>query len=170
VEAESWGGPPVDVLGCVVGARGIVGRGRLGVVALEHVVAFSEGCVLTLLLAFRGARDAAVWEAEFGGHDARFGVRFPDGRRATTVGHSFVGWARSTDRPEAPMLVEVGAESSSDRYDYRCRQQLWLWPLPPAADFELVVAWPAAGLDETAMIVDGRAVVEASARAQPFWE
>jgi hypothetical protein len=152
------------------------------VVALEHVVAFPEGCTLTLHLAIRrAALDDSAWEGVVGSHygaepgptanegGLKFGVRFPDGSKATTVEHPFRGWAHPTDKPEPPMLVEAGSESSSNEQTFRGHQRLWLWPLPPPVVFELVVEWRNIGIDQTSATIDGSAVVRAAQHAAPFW-
>lgn len=42
---------------------------------------------------------------------------------------------------------------------------LWLWPLPPPAPIELVVAWPDLDLPEAGCTLDGAAIVAAAADA-----
>lgn len=182
MDSTSWQGPPTDVLGQVVPIQRYVGRTDHAVVALHHVTAFREGCVLTLRLAVRrGALDDSAWASVLGNHlgsdpdlaatgaGLKFGVRFPDGSRATTVEHGFRGWAHPSDRPEPPMLVEAGSESSgNDRY-CDSHQRLWLWPLPPPVPFEFVVEWPSMGLDLTSTTLDGNGIVQAAERALPLW-
>ncbi len=171
MDAASWVAPPTDVLGRAVPIQVFVARTARAVVALEHVVAYAEGCVLTLHLAVRrGAQDDSAWDDVVGpAGGLKVGVRFPDGSRATTVEHPFRGWAHPTDRPERPMLVECGSESSSDAHHFDCHQRLWLWPLPRPVTFDLVVEWPAVGIDQTSAPIDGSAIVHAAQHATPFW-
>ncbi|MGI5241531.1 hypothetical protein [Dactylosporangium sp. CA-139066] len=177
MDAAAWQAPPMDVLGRTVPIQQFVAQTGRAVVALEHAVAFREGCVLALHLAVRReALDDSAWEGVVGSHygaepegGLKFGVRFPDGSAATTVEHPFPGWARPTDKPERPMLVEAGSESSSDERNYRCHQRLWLWPLPPPVAFELVVEWRNVGIGQASATVDGHAVVGAAQHAAPFW-
>jgi hypothetical protein len=178
----SWQGPPTDVLGTVVPVQQFVARTDHAVVALQHLIALPEGCILSLRLAVRrGSLDESAWNDVLGtasvGHPdltapeegLTFGVRFPDGSRATTVEHSIKGWAPRSDRPERPMLVEIGSESSSDDQYFNGRQELWIWPLPPLGPFEFVVEWQSLGLDLTSHTLDGSAVVRAAEDARPFW-
>lgn len=172
----------MDVLGHAVPIQQFVARTDHTVVALQYVIAFPEGCILTLRLAVRrGSLDDSAWEGVLGRHlggdpdltategGLKFGVRFPDGSRATTVEHAFRGWAHPSDRPERPMLVEAGSDSSSNDQYYDSHQRLWLWPLPPSGPFEFVVEWQSMGLDLTSTTLDGSAVVRAADHALPFW-
>lgn len=182
MDTTSWQGPPADVLGHVVPVQRVVARTRHAVIALQHLVAFPEGCTLELQLAVRrGSLDDSTWRAVVAGHlgadpgpaegeaGLKLGVRFPDGAKATTVDHAFRGWAHPTDRPERPLLVDAGSDASSDDQEYRSRQRLWLWPLPPPLPFELVVAWEDMGLPLTSTVLDGSAVVDAAQHTEPLW-
>jgi hypothetical protein len=182
MDTASWQGPPTDVLGQAVPIQQFVVRTRDLVVALQHVVAFPEGCVLTLHLAVRrGPLDDSAWEGLLESHSGadpgrtatgeglKVGVRFPDGSTATTVEHPFPGWAHPADRPEPPMLIEAGGGSSSNDQYYDSQQRLWLWPLPPPVPFELVVEWRHMGVDRTSSTLDGGAIVRAARFALPFW-
>jgi len=187
----AWHGPPSDVLGHPAPIQQFVTRTDHAVVALQQVIAFPEGCSLTLRIAVRrnSPRDSlaeSVWERLHGSHtgrhfdaeptdaeptdaDLKFGVRFPDGSRATTVDHAFRGWAHPTDRPEPPMLIEAGGQSSSGDWRYDSDQLLWLWPLPAPGPFEFVIEWQKMGIDITATTLDGTAIARAAEQAVPYW-
>jgi hypothetical protein len=182
MNAAAWQGPPRDVLGCAVPVQQFLARTDRAVVALPHAVAFRQGCLLSLDVAVqRGPLDEPAWsslvDGSFTRHpgatgledDLKFGVRFPDGSRATTVGHAFRGWAKPTDRPEPHMLVEAGAASSSGQRSYHKHRQLWLWPLPPAAPFEFVIEWASLGIDSVSVELDGNAIARAGEKALPYW-
>lgn len=182
MDAASWHAPPTDFLGRTVPTERFVAKTDRAVVALEHAVAFPEGCVLTLHLAVRRrALDDSAWEAvvadSYGAEPdptaneggLKLGVLFPDGSRATIVEHPFPGWAPPTDKPEPPMLVEAGSDSSSDEQNYHCHQRLWLWPLPPPVGFELVVEWRNVGIGQASATIDGSAIARAAQHAAPFW-
>ncbi|MCW2929064.1 MAG: hypothetical protein JWM19_26 [Actinomycetia bacterium] len=182
MNATAWQGPPTDILGRAVPIQQFVARTDHTVVALQHVIAFPEGCILTLHVAVqRGSLDEPAWnglvENPFAadpeltpteGH-LKLGVRFPDGSRATTVDHAFRGWAHPTDRPEPPMLIEADGESSSSNRVYHGRRQLWLWPLPPPDPFEFVIEWHSMGIGTTSILLDGGAIVRAAQQALPYW-
>jgi hypothetical protein len=178
----SWQGPPRDILGGAVLLQRLFAQTERAVVALRHVVAYPDGCSLSLRLAVRrGALEPAVWERLTGrlsgqepagrpaDDDLKFGVRFPDGTRATSVDNAFSGWGRSTDRPEPPMLVETGADYAGTDSYLESDRELWLWPLPPPEPFEFVVEWRALGIGTTAGTLDGAAIAGAAELARPYW-
>lgn len=182
MSATAWQGPPRDILGHAVPVQQFVARTDHTVIALQHVIAFPEGCNITLHTAVRrGSLDEAAWnrlvESDYGGYptatraegNLKFGVRFPDGSRATTVDHPFHGWTPPTDRPEPPMLIEAGGGSSSSDQSYDSDRQLWLWPLPPPGPFEFVMEWQSMGIDITSVTLDGSAIVRAAEQALPYW-
>jgi len=81
-----------------------VARTNHTIVALHQVLAFPEGCILSVHLAVkRGPLDESAWNDLVTSHSRRylevtepgdalkFGVRFPDGSRATILDHAFRG-------------------------------------------------------------------------------
>lgn len=181
MSATAWQGPPTDILGCAVPIQQFVARTDHTVVALQQVIAFPEGCILTLHVSVRrGSLDETAWNRLVGHpgrldagpateHDLKLGVQFLDGSRATTIDHAFPGWAHPTDRPEPPMLIAAGGETSSSDGFYQSHHRLWLWPLPPLAPFEFVIEWRGMGIDTTSILIDGSAIVSAAEQALPYW-
>ncbi|MEU0793171.1 hypothetical protein ABZ342_24115 [Amycolatopsis sp. NPDC005961] len=146
--------PPEDVLGCPVPIARFVARTELAVVALQHVVAYPGGCSLHLHLSVRrGSLDAVTWEGIAASHAGGFPGPADDGLQF---------------RVSEGSLVEVGGGASYDDRRYRGDRQLWLSPLP-AGPFEFSVEWRKVGLARTATTIDGQAIVEAAARAEPYW-
>jgi hypothetical protein len=182
MNAAAWQGPPTDVLGHPVPLQQFVARTARTVVALRHVIALPEGCGFSLHMVIRrGSLDEPAWKGMLedhadgdpfstpGGEDLRFGVRFPDDSKATTVDNAFRGWTRPTGRPEAPMLIDVGGESSSGDRSYQGDRRLWLWPLPLPEPFEFVLERRGMGIGETSVMLDGNAIVRAAEQALPYW-
>ena len=182
MSATAWQRPPGDILGQPVPIQQFVARTDQAVVALRDVIAFPEGCSFSLHMVIRrGSLDEPAWKALLGSHteadpfttpfgdDLKFGVRFPGGSKATTVGNAFRGWSHPTDRPQPPMLVDVGGESSSSDRSYQGDRRLWLWPLPPPDPFEFVLGWRSLGIDTTSVMLDGSAIVRAAQQARPYW-
>jgi hypothetical protein len=182
MNATAWQEPPREILGYTVPIQQFVARTDHAVVALQHAISFQEGCVLNLHVAVQhGSLNESTWnglvEGSFGRDpeftrteaDLKFGVRFPDGSRATTVDHAFRGWAHPTDRPEPPMLIEAGAESSGSDQFYQSYRRLWLWPLPPPGPFEFVIKWQGMGIGPASIQLDGSAIIRAAEQALPYW-
>ncbi|RBQ15541.1 hypothetical protein DP939_34770 [Spongiactinospora rosea] len=102
----------------------------------------------------------------------RFGVRFGDGTKATTVGQRFDGVRLRQDPPSPPRLSLLfgGVSMRSGGEDAAVSLVgLWLWPLPPAETFELAAEWPAGGVELSIVSVDGAAIVAAARRSVPYW-
>jgi hypothetical protein len=182
MSATAWQRPPSDVLGQPVPIQQFVARTDQAVVALRDVIAFPEGCSFSLHMVIRrDSLDEPAWHALLGSHaetdpfvtpfgdDLKFGVRFPDGLRATTYEHAFRDWAHPTDRPEPPTLIEAGGTSAGGDQSYQTHRRLWLWPLPPAESFEFVIEWRSMGIDQTSIQLNGSAIVHAAGQAMPYW-
>lgn len=67
------------------------------------------------------------------------------------------------------MLSNQGQGGGGGGSTYSGGDQLWLWPAPPAGPIELVVQWPALGVEETRVVLDGTAMRELTDRAKPYW-
>lgn len=93
----------------------------------------------------------------------RFGLAWPDGGRATNIDH----WGRTRPDADAPVHgLEPKGGGGSDREH---SQVVWAWPLPGTGDLRVVVEWPAFGIDETTVPIDGGMLGEAARRARPVW-
>lgn len=146
--------PPDDMLGCPVPIARFVARTELAVVALQHVVAYPEGCALHMQLAIRrGSLDAETWDRIDSSHAG---------------GYPGPADAALQFRVSEGSLVDVGGGSSSNDRSYRGDRQLWLSPLP-AGPVEFSVEWRKVGLTRTSITLDGRAIAEAADRAEPYW-
>jgi hypothetical protein len=186
----SWAGPPDRVLGGTVPIERTLFRSEALVIVFTSAVAFPEGAKLHIRMAARRVEgvNADTWwdrrELLYGGPHhlgarlgrslddeiLRFGVRFPDGSKATTVGGRPHHGEWPPPRPEGPLLQYNGGGggSGSDHFVSSSRS-LWLWPLPTPEPFEFVVEWPAFGVPLTFVEIDGAPIVAAADRAQPYW-
>jgi hypothetical protein len=141
------------------------------IIVLIEIRAFTTGCVLELDFVARPEgpvedRPSVRFTRAAAGGGPRIGVRFADGRKAINGEHVL----EPESAPEPPILRGFVGAGFHRRDTYvRLREQLWLWPLPPAEDFELVVAWPGMGIQEVHSVLDGAAIVAASAESQPYW-
>lgn len=190
-EPPVWFQPPEDELASLVPARQLLARTDRdrGVVLLpSHIDAFREGCSFRIRISAH--RQEAMDESE--GHEIhetamdgagfrhrgaraglpdellRFGVQFRDGRKATTTGVPAFPHQHDQE-PAGPLLTQHGGGRKGGDRLATSTWSLWLWPLPPAEPFDLVVAWPALGANLTRVELSGRDIVEAASRAGSPW-
>lgn len=176
---------PRDRLGCAAGGPLVVARSAAAVIGLQAVFAYPEGCELQLRAIVRraeGQSEEDWWRLHhtFLGPPPRHpgsipetmlrtGVQFADGRRATNTFRPYL--PGTPDRPPAePVLTDGHGGTSSGDDEISIEKTLWLWPLPPAEPFHLVVQWPAAGIALTRAELDGAAIVSAAADSVPLWD
>ena len=179
-----WFQPPADVLAGLVPDRRVIATAPGVTVLLSHIDAYATGCHVRLqVVALRSgtADEDAWWELEgvLFGHRGRhrrrsgalpddvprFGVQFADGTKATTTAFPR---APHDDEPEGPVLVPHGGGGGGGGGQIVLDHHLWLWPLPPPEPFDLVVAWPAVGIELTRIEVDGAAIHAAAADVVPL--
>ncbi|GIJ43323.1 hypothetical protein Val02_02090 [Virgisporangium aliadipatigenens] len=133
------------------------------VVALGDLHAYPNGFAFTLTVVLRepqregGGRflrhfHARPLPADF----LRFGLRFADGTVLTNLD------PRPADPDEeGPRLLPQGGSGGQRRHE----QRYWVWPLPPSGPVDVVCEWPARGIPETTVALDGDVVREAAGRA-----
>lgn len=185
LELPSWVDPPAAEIGTVMPLGLVVARSANAVVVLPAVRAYSTGCLLLVDVASRqeslSAEDwwdlsrAGMWPFPFmfrGGplpsRLMRFGVRYPDGTKATTVDRR-PHMARDAEPPPGPLL-SYAPGGGGVRGAGHSSFGLWLWPLPPAEPIEFAVEWPVAGIGLTIAGLDGAAIVAAAGRTPRYWE
>jgi hypothetical protein len=188
-ESPPWSGPPARETGAMLAVDQTVARSANVVVRLPTIRAFSPGCMLDVEVVSRqaGLSDDDWWQLHLlalgsfrrlrGGEALpakllRLGVRYADGRKATTIESRAPRRKQPSDQPPAGPLLSLrpagsgtrgGAEVHSSRFG------LWLWPLPPAEAFEFAVEWPFGGIEFTIAGLDGAAIVAAASRSAYYW-
>ena len=106
----------------------------------------------------------------------RFGVQFPDGRKATVYGSRARGVRMATastvtahvsrnELPDGPLLQPRGGGGGATHW----RQDFWLWPLPPRGELLLACEWPELGVELSTAVIQGELVLEAASRARELW-
>ena len=98
----------------------------------------------------------------------RCGIETADGRKVTTIDSFRPAPTSFAEAGNMLTLRSVGGSSGDSQWS--ARHDLWLWQFPPAAPLRLVVEWPAVGIPETSLWLDGEMLAEASLRVQPFWK
>lgn len=184
VAFASWMGPGDLELPGGLDWVTVIGSSPTTVVSLEAWRVTSQGVVVSLAIrvAERGRRARkALWE-RLGVHHGRghlafvlppgglrFGFRFADGRRVTSLDEG--AWHSMPDDvdpfeyvPDHPCLDGVGRSTVGVS---TWQRDLWLWPLPPAGPLTVVCAWPDRGIAETTVELDGDEIAGAAARARP---
>lgn len=170
-EPPPWFQPPSQHLAALVADRRVVARSADTAVVLSHLDVFPTGCSIRVRVAMvrpegmSGAdwqdrlhgRRLGTWDAHAGG--LRFGVDLGDAGRATTDDRH----GPHREQPEGPVLHQHGGGGNGSRSEYTINHHLWLWPLPPAGPFDLVVQWQDQGIEETRVELDGAAIVAAAA-------
>jgi hypothetical protein len=169
----AWIGPPENELGVAVPLRRILFRGDDLAIALIGVVAYSNGLELQVVLRRRELaeepdpmlfhmRSRHSRTGELTPEVLRFGVEYPDGRKATNLGNPFpVG----NEEPTAPVLMERGGGGGGRSWNFG----YWLWPLPPPGPLRVVIEWPVAGVPLTDVELDGDLIASAAAEVDVLW-
>ena len=144
-------GPPDLVLGQPVPTLVVVARGPSLVVAVDRVVAYPTGFELGVTAR---TRDEPVHGSFDAGHRRRWGgtAAFPGESLQVRVGAGLT-------------VLPVSGSGTQARFD----QRYWVAPLPSPGPLPIVVEWPARGLGETRVELDGVAIVDAAGRAETLW-
>lgn len=171
--------PPRDELPALFAASEIVGRAEDVVIALLGARVFSDGVELLVDRHLRrGNRDERAWQLaqmDFAGHwgqssrgpeRLRWGLVLGNGERLF-LDDRFGGGFESEQEGHTVRMSGGGGSGTGD--GYTMHDGLWLWPLPPDGPLELVVQWPAFGLVESRVILDGGRLRALGAEARKLW-
>ena len=95
--------------------------------------------------------------------ELRFGMLWPDGRRAETLSP----WQHPMEDAgrDGFHLHPEGGHGGGLTW----RSDLWLWPLPPPGPVTVYLRWDARDVPETATWLDLTSVVEAADQAEELW-
>jgi hypothetical protein len=110
----------------------------------------------------------------------RFGVEFADGAKATNTGDrpltnlaggtSHVSTAVSQSEAQQTPVGPVLHTGSGGGGGGNWRQNIWIWPLPPAGRLTFVCQWPEAGIELTRHDIDAQPILDAATRAQVLFD
>lgn len=174
---------PQDVTPGVVAVEVMLGRTTTAAVAVGRLRVYPSGFALPLLVRLvdsprmheepleggRGFRTdnksfpgsfswgfRPGWAHEQGLPDdlLRVGIVFADGRAVTNLDTAGLG----TGGDISLSILGLGGRRS---WDY----ELWVRPLPPSGPLGLLCQWPAKGIPETRVDLDGAAILQAASRA-----
>jgi hypothetical protein len=165
----------------------IVATSDAAVVALRHVSAYPDGCMLDYMAA---AKLDASWPADntrrrdvlrslftvSDGHQPlNFELRLGDGRTSSTLAAVDLRIRATADEdvgldPEPPVMMGLpgdGAFVSGGVVEQH--QPVWLWPLPPPDVLHISVNWTKFGIHDVTHDIDGATLVAAAHSSRSFW-
>jgi hypothetical protein len=175
-----WAGPPENVLGGVAPLRVVLARTERVAVAAIGANGYPTGVRFDVVVRMRPLEEGDDAFDPFGHHlrrrrprgegwpppdVLRFGVAFPDGRKATTL-ESPMWRGSDVGDPQGPVLQPRGGGGGGGN---SWTLGLWLWPLPPPGTIDFVCEWPAEKIPETRVAVETAPLLEAAARAETLW-
>ena len=143
MSATAWQRPPGDVLGHPVPIQQFVARTDQAVVALRDVIAFREGCSLSLHMVIRRGSLYAPPKNPLSRHIQTQPPTSP--RSATPISASFLPVSRAPppstapsvasppNQPPEPLIVDDGGEDSRGAPGHPSDLRHWRSPLPPPA-------------------------------------
>jgi hypothetical protein len=185
----AWCAPPAEEMGAILVSRLKLAHSVNVAIIVPTIQVFSTGCLINVDIAMRRHTLSPdgfealqrsmffplITTPEVGqlpDQLLRFGVRFADGTKATTVGQRFGRRSLPQDPPPGPQLSLLlpGVSARSDDEDSSVTTMgLWLWPSPPRDTFEFAVEWPAGGIELSIVRLDGAAIVDAAHQVIPYW-
>lgn len=177
-----WWQAPENELPVLVAAPEILAATDHVAVAVAGVAVYSDGIELRIERRLRRHGVALQEWNELTGafmEHMPYGSAYPGGRfrvgmvlvDGTTVTDAspFFGAGDPMAQPDGYVLSRREQGGGGGMHAYSSADHLWLWPLPPDGEIEIVMQWPAFGIGETRVIIDAGTVSELSARARPFW-
>lgn len=179
-QLPEWFVPPALELPAVVPLEAILAQTDRVTLAVESARVFGNGATLEI----RGVRrrtdetdrewDTLARDRGGIGHRAfddptslRFGILYPDGRKALTDAQP--PWPSPESTAPPAVLRQVGGSGSGGERERTILLSLWLWPLPEPGPHRLVAEWQAAGIPESWWEFDGAPLHAAARRARPYW-
>jgi hypothetical protein len=186
-ELPPWSGPPPLETGAVLAVEQTVARSANVVVRLPTIRAFHPGCMFDIEVVSRqGELSEDDWwdlhTSVYGGYHRlsrgaplprrllRLGVRYADGRKATTIQSRPRRGPGCDETPDGPLLSCTPGNSGMHGRELGFSGfGLWLWPLPPAEVFEFAVEWPFGDIALSMVELDGAAIVAAARRSARYW-
>lgn len=175
VGPKPWWQPPPDEFPARVQIREFLSRMPGAVIVVSHVDVYSVGMVIQIDWEVRRLdQTRSEWQFMLHGDHfspapemLRFGVALANGSTATTVDPR--GPDAFMTEPDGWSLMMTQGGGGGDDRRYSGSSGLWLWPLPPPGQIELVGEWGARGLPESRMVLDGSALLDRVTEVQPLW-
>ena len=169
---------PEDELGVAVPMQHLLASGDEAVVVLTTCVAYTTGFLLGVGIRKKREPDPVPFpprhyepiEMSMG-----LGISFSDGRASATsptgVQEQVMSYTsayaagENPPEPEGPVIGRLGGGGGGRRWD----MNFWVWPLPPDGPMTITCRWPARGLPEGSVEVDGLAIRRAGEASRKLW-
>lgn len=171
-------GPPEEAIGAPVAATLLVAKTDRAAVGVTDLLAFPTGFSVRVGAFARRSGGAELRPEEVGGWGMRrsrkideealpdellrFGVRFADGGKATSLGADA---RRAPRRPPGPVMMPRAGGGSDQRWE----QDFWVWPLSPPGPLAFVCEWPAYGIALSRVEIEADLLRAAAADALAIW-
>lgn len=166
-----WLGPPPGVLPATSVQRAVLARSDSAIVVADHFRVYPSGVTFALDIMVKNEVDGPDHGPPFdqrlgrngpSGAAGRFGILFGDGTTWTNLDR----WPdRNNDDVSGPVVVSQGGGGGGGRWNMR----YWMWPLPPPGELTFVLAWPAQGIEERRIAVDGDELRAQAELAEIVW-
>lgn len=181
---QPWWQAPEDELPVLLPVSETLAANEHLALGLFGVAVYSDGVEFRLEGRLRrNGMPAREWSelcADFIGHSAmgapvdaagrlRFGLVLGDGEKVLAEGFPFFAGIDDSEDPKVHTLSRINGGGGGGDRSYSSTDRLWLWPLPPEGPIEFVMQWPALGVEERRVLLDGSAMRELATRVQRFW-
>jgi hypothetical protein len=181
--APEWAAPPVNSLPSRIGVSSVLATTDDIAVTATGLSVHASGLQIDVQWLLRNRhqsrRDWSTLMDRFGGgrwgngavdpaRSIRFGVVLDDGTKVVAdVGDAFHD--DPAKAPTGPLLTLTEQGGSGDDSYFTTSARLWLWPVPPDGQLELVMTWPEFDVSEARHTFDGHAYSVAARQARPLW-
>jgi hypothetical protein len=180
---QPWWSPPEDEFPAVSPACEVIAVTDHVAIALVGVFAHRDGVAFRIERRLRRHRMplrewtdllatfAEHWPAgaqETAGR-LRYGLVLGDGERVLEDS-AFVDGLVPGAHPNVHTLTRNGRGGGGGAHSYAAEERLWLWPAPPPGPIDLVLQWPALGIGERRIRLDGDGIRDLMPRARLLWE
>ncbi|ANF31592.1 hypothetical protein A0130_07820 [Leifsonia xyli] len=178
IEQDPRWNAPVDEVPAIVPIGEALAVTDTVAIVVSHARVFQNGVEIVIdRRSRRGDRSRREWEerqwsshASFPGGDTdrlRYGMALGDGQHLLLDGP---GWNPDEKPAEAHSLAPTGGGGSGGP-DYTVYlDAMWLYPLRPEGPLEIVTQWPAEGIPESRVVLDGGALRARAADSRKVWE
>lgn len=166
-----WDRPSEGTLPAVLAIDSLLLENKHVAVAVTHLEVYPNGFTVNLAIRVHPRKMTESMERFRAVGQYRWpqvGISFADGTTARQPpGIGVVSDVPKDEQglPVAPFVSMRGAASGPGGW----RAWAWVYPLPPAGPFEILVAFQGAGLAESSISVDGTSVRAAAERATIIW-